>query len=107
MKFRLGNTSMLNRVRFILSLSALIYAAAPLYGARAEFFATQDLTGEILVVNDDGTPVAVVVGDPVGTRAAICPDDAYYIVALPTDLSQLVLTDCATETQQHSVEMQD
>jgi hypothetical protein len=85
----------------------LLYAFSPIAANSAEYYATQDATGEILVVDEGGAPVPVVVGDPVGTRAAICPNDAMYIAALPTDTSQLVLTDCATETEQHSVEMQN
>jgi hypothetical protein len=97
---------MLNRVAFLFSVATLLYCVAPIAAARAEFYATQDAAGEILVVDESGNPVPVVIGDPVGTRATVCPSDAYYIVALPTDMSQLVLTDCATETEQHSVEMQ-
>jgi hypothetical protein len=97
---------MLNRSVLVLAAMAAFYTLASGH-AHAEFYATQDLTGEILVTDENGAPVPVVTGDPVGTRADICPDGAYYVAALPTDMSQLVLTDCATDTEHHSVEPQD
>jgi hypothetical protein len=99
--------AMLNRKSLRLAASALLYVCAPIGVASAEFYATQDATGDILVVDEAGTPVPVVVGEPVGTRATVCPNEAFYVVTLPTDMSQLVLTDCATETEQHAVEMQN
>ena len=41
-----------------------------------------------------------------GTRPESCPSGAYYVAEVPTDSSKLVLTDCATGTEQHTVELQ-
>ena len=94
-------------VKFSVVLSALFYVFTPIAAGAEEYSATQDGAGEIAVLDEAGAPVLVVVGEPVGTRAEVCPSDAYYIAALPTDMSQLVLTDCATDSEHHSVEMQN
>ena len=78
-------------------------AASP---ATAEFFAEQDLYGELKIVDSAGAEVNVAVADPVGTRPDPCPGGAYYVAEVPTDSSKLVLSDCATGTEQHTVELQ-
>ena len=72
--------------------------------ASAQFYAAQLPTGDIAVVDATGADVEVVTGDPVGERPAVCPSGAYHVAELPTDTSQLVLTDCASGQEQYSVE---
>ena len=67
---------------------------------------TQDAYGELKIVDSAGAEVNVAVADPVGTRPEPCPGGAYYVAEVPTDSSKLVLTDCATGTEQHTVELQ-
>jgi hypothetical protein len=74
--------------------------------AYAQFFATRSYGGEMLVTDSAGTPIDVVASDPVGERPPLCPDESYYVAELPTDISELVLTDCATDEGRYTVEMQ-
>jgi hypothetical protein len=76
-------------------------------GASAQFYASQEIDGEIHVVDGGGTDVPVVNGDPVGTRPDDCPADAFYFNELASDKAQLVLTDCASGQGAFSVEFQE
>ncbi len=86
-------------------IAAACLAVIPASNAAAQFLATQESTGDIAVVDESGTAVEVVTADPVGTRPDVCPSGAYHVAELPTDISQLVLTDCATG-EDYNVEMQ-
>jgi hypothetical protein len=91
--------------------TAFCFAGAVLFvsvssSAHAQFFATRSYGGEMLVTDAAGTPVDVVASDPVGERPPLCPDESYYVAELPTDISELVLTDCATDEGRYTVEMQ-
>ena len=67
------------------------------------FFAEINYAGNIDVVDSTGAAVSVVYGTPVGTKPSYCPADSYYVKALETDKAEIVLTDCATGEQNHSV----
>ena len=71
----------------------------------AEFYAKQAPSGEIVVVDQTGATVPFLVGDPVGEKPDLCPADTYYVAEEPEDISQLILTDCATSETRHTVEI--
>lgn len=91
-------------VRLMFSAGACAGVLIAASSASAQFYATQAPTGDIAVVDANGASVEVVTGDPVGERPSLCPSGAYHVVELPTDTSQLVLTDCASGQEQYSVE---
>lgn len=72
----------------------------------AQFLATPEADGDLLVVDEAGVEVEVVASDPVGERPVACPAGAYHVAEVPEDASQLVLTDCATGEGQYTVEIQ-
>jgi hypothetical protein len=83
----------------VLSLFATASATAE------QFFAKQAPSGEIVVVDETGAPVPFLVGDPVGEKPDLCPADTFYVAEEPEDISQLILTDCATSQARHTVEI--
>ena len=93
------------RPRLFIFSACLAACVFPGSAAKAQFFATPEASGELSVVDEGGAPVNVVTADPVGTRPDNCPTGAYHVAELPTDTSQLVLTDCATGQGQYAVEM--
>ena len=80
-------------------------ALLPSAGSSADFFATPEADGDLLVLDQNGAEVTVVSSDPVGTRPENCPAEAYHVAEVPEDISQLVLTDCATGQGQFTVEI--
>jgi hypothetical protein len=76
-------------------------------GGMAQFRATPDIDGNMIVVDTSGQIVEVAPGDPVGTRPTDCPGDAFYVSEVQNDKTELVLTDCATNQHQYTVEMQE
>ena len=83
--------------------------ALPLFtaGASAQFYATPQAEGAVVVTDAAGAEVPMVEGDPVGTRPEICPVHAFYFNELDTDKAQMVLTDCATGEGSFGVEFQE
>ena len=75
-------------------------------GAMAQFHATLDEDGNTTVYDTNGQVVPIATADPVGTRPIDCPSDAYYVSEVPSDKTELVLTDCASSQDQYTVEMQ-
>ena len=87
-------------------LAGAIFLGAGLVPAKAtQFFATQDLDGDISIVDESGAEVPIAESDPVGERPIFCPFGSYYVTELPTDRAKLVLTDCATGLGQYDVEL--
>ena len=72
----------------------------------AQFYATLDEDGDTTVFDTNGAEVPIATADPVGERPFDCPSDAYYVSEVPTDKTELVLTDCATSQNHYTVEMQ-
>lgn len=72
----------------------------------AQFYATLDTNGDTTVFDTSGQEVPVATADPVGTRPVDCPSDSYYVSEVQSDKTELVLTDCATNQDQYTVEMQ-
>ena len=93
--------------KYPLTLSA---AAIALFlsstGGMAQFHATLDTDGNTTVFDTNGQEVPIATADPVGTRPFDCPSDAYYVSEVQSDKTELVLTDCATNQDQYTVEMQ-
>lgn len=75
-------------------------------GAMAQFYATLDEDGNTTVYDTNGQVVPIATAEPVGTRPIDCPSDAYYVSEVPSDKTELVLTDCASSQDQYTVEMQ-
>lgn len=75
-------------------------------GGMAQFRATQDTDGDTTVFDTNDQEVPIALADPAGTRPADCPSDSYYVSEVLTDKTELVLTDCATNQDQYTVEMQ-
>ena len=87
-------------------LAGTIFLGFALVPAEAtQFFATQDLNGDISIVDESGVEVPIAEADPVGERPGYCPYGSYYVAELPTDRAKLVLTDCATGLGQYDVEL--
>lgn len=84
--------------------AAIIFLSAT--AAVAQFRATVDADGETTVFDASGQEVPIATADPVGTRPLDCPSDAYYASEAPSDTTELVLTDCATNQNHYTVEMQ-
>jgi hypothetical protein len=72
----------------------------------AQFYATLDEQGATTVYDTNGAEVPIATAEPVGTRPMDCPSEAYYVSEVPSDKTELVLTDCATNQNQYTVEMQ-
>jgi len=72
----------------------------------AQFHATLDEEGNTTVYDPNGAEVPIATADPVGTRPFDCPSESYYVSEVPSDKTELVLTDCATNQDQYTVEMQ-
>jgi hypothetical protein len=93
--------------RGILTLAAaitlLVLSSAE---GRAQFYATIDEEGDTTVYDTNGVEVPVATADPVGERPFDCPSEAYYVSEVPSDKTELVLTDCATSQNHYTVEMQ-
>lgn len=93
--------------RYTLAASAVaIFLFMSSTGGMAQFYATQDVDGNTTVFDPNGQEVPIATTDPVGTRPIDCPSDAYYVSEVQTDKTELVLTDCATNQNQYTVEMQ-
>jgi len=75
-------------------------------GSHAQFQAVPNLDGNVVILDTNGTEVAVAPAEPVGIRPMDCPSGAYYVSEVPTDKTELVLTDCATSQSQYTVDMQ-
>ena len=73
---------------------------------QAQFYAMIDEEGVTTVYYSDGAVVPIATADPVGERPLNCPSDAYYVSEVPSDKTELVLTDCASSQDQYTVEMQ-
>jgi hypothetical protein len=76
-------------------------------GLAADFYATQQLDGDLQVVDAAGMEASIATQDIVGTRPDFCPSGSYYFMQPPEDQTLLVLSDCATGEEQHTVEMLD
>ena len=102
MRIQLSNASFVRKGCLI---ALLVAAAAPGSAlAQQQFYAKPSVTGDVAVVDEAGEPVAIVTSE-VGVRPAECPGNHFYVAQLPSDASQLVLTDCATDQGQYKVEM--
>jgi hypothetical protein len=75
-------------------------------GANAQFRAVPNLDGDVTIFDTNDAEVTVAPADPVGTRPMDCPSGAFYVSEVPTDKTELVLTDCETSQNQYTVEMQ-
>ena len=75
-------------------------------GSYAQFRAVPNIEGEVVIVDANDAAVTVAPAEPVGIRPMDCPSGAYYVSEVPTDTTELVLTDCATSQNQYTVEMQ-
>ena len=87
------------------ALAAMLVAVFASTSASAQFFATPESDGDLLVLDSFGAEMTVVASDPVGVRPDVCPSGAYHVAEVPEDISQLVLTDCATGEGQFTVEI--
>jgi hypothetical protein len=74
--------------------------------AFAQFHATPDIDGNVTVYDADGVEVEIAPAEPVGIRPMVCPSGAYYVSEVPSDKTELVLTDCTTSQHNYTVEMQ-
>lgn len=75
-------------------------------GSYAQFRAVPNIEGDVIILDANDAEVTVAPAEPVGIRPMDCPSGAYYVSEVPTDTTELVLTDCATSQNQYTVEMQ-
>jgi hypothetical protein len=91
----------------ILTLAAMVaLLALSSTEGKAQFYATLDEEGNTTVYDTNGAEVPIATADPVGVKPLDCPSDAYYVSEVPSDKTELVLTDCPTSQNQYTVEMQ-